>query len=149
MCLMGYPVKSTVTFSHANTHRQHVLESIKATWSYLLIALWIQLHLHSTSSHLPHSQSSHYCPLLLLWFLLVGFSRLSRNLVFVWNSWTMSWSLLSSTLGKNREDFWVLRVLKLLLGRPFPLIETYQSLSALALRLLLAPLGTVRYKREA
>lgn len=74
---------------------------------------------------------------------------LSRYLTFVWNSRTISWSLLSNTLGRKREDFCVLRVLKPLLGRPFPLTETYQSLSALALRLVLAPLGTVRYRRDA
>lgn len=52
---------------------------------------------------------------------------------------TISWSLLPSTLGRKSEALSVLRVLKPRRGRPLPLMETYHCLLALARRLLLPP----------
>ena len=67
----------------------------------------------------------------------------------LWSRRTNSWSLWSSTRGRNKEDFCVRRVLKPLRGRPLPFTDTYHSLSALGWRWAPGPLGAVRYSREA
>lgn len=156
MCLslspISFPTGNNPTIAKSKRHGSQLYYTVRVNASCIItavsffISIWKALSPSQPQHELPPPQQ---CPLLLRWFLLGAFRRLSRNFMFMWNSRTISWSLLSSTLGRKREDFCVLRVLKPLLGRPLPLTETYQSLSALALRLVPALLGTVRYRRDA
>lgn len=85
-------------------------------------------------------------PMRYLWWL-VSSCLLSRRRE------TISWSLLPKTRGRKREALSVLFVLKPLLGRPFPLIDTYHCFLTKARCLLPRPLDpecwVVEWCREA